>query len=198
MKVRDFIKMNADIDVYDDVCEELAIAFCGPMGLTEEGEKHFAEVLDYEMKLDLSGSLWTAVVCVDSEDDKTWRRKLRKAKEFFYDLAGYCAEEDYCKWFVSPEWGQYATDPDANMCMCVYCDTTWIDAETRLYTEDEISHDNLCDLEFPRKLVQEFYIANGGSINSFVEWIQDECTADDTDGLFAFCAERGFIAVRDR
>lgn len=35
MKVRDFIKQSIDVDVYDDVCEELAIAFCGPMELTD-------------------------------------------------------------------------------------------------------------------------------------------------------------------
>ena len=29
MKVRDLLKTEIDIDVYDDVCEELGIAFCG-------------------------------------------------------------------------------------------------------------------------------------------------------------------------
>ena len=28
MTVKDLLKMEVDIDVYDDVCEELAIAFC--------------------------------------------------------------------------------------------------------------------------------------------------------------------------
>lgn len=99
MKVKDFIKINADIDVYDDVCEEIAICFCGCQELTEEGKKHFAEVLEYDMELDLSGDFATAIVKVDSDDDKVWRRKLRKAKEFFYSAAGYCSEENYEKYF---------------------------------------------------------------------------------------------------
>lgn len=99
MTVREFCKLDADIDVYDDVCEEIAICFCAPQELTEAGEKHFAEVLDYDIELDSSGSFVTAVVHVDDEDDKVWKRKLKKAKEFFYGAAGYISCEDYDKWF---------------------------------------------------------------------------------------------------
>ena len=192
MKVREFIKLNTDIDVYDDVCEELAIAFCGPAMLTKEGEEHFIEVLDYEMELDMTGEIWTAVCYVDDEFfPDLWKHKLSKAKKFFYALAGYCADEDYQKWFCEPEWGQYATDPDANMYVTIYKDATpW-------YTEEEIAEDNMCELMFPRKMVQDFYIANGGSINSFVEWIQDLYTADEMDGLYYFCVDRGFRAIRE-
>ena len=100
MKVRDFINLEEDIDVYDDVCEELGICFCGPMGLTEEGAERFAEVMDYDIEIDLSGRFATAVVHVDDDDDKTWKRRLKKAKEFFYSAAGYCDADDYDKWFV--------------------------------------------------------------------------------------------------
>lgn len=100
MKVRDFIKIDEEIDVYDDVCEEIAICMCGPIKLTEEGEETFAEVLDYEVTLDLSGSFASAVVHVDDEDERVWKRKLRRAKKFFYAAAGYCDEEDYDSWFV--------------------------------------------------------------------------------------------------
>jgi len=104
MKVRDFIKIDEDIDVYDDVCEALAIAFCGPLELTEAGEKHFAEVLDYDIKLDFSGSIPTAAVRVNSEDDKEWKRKLRNARDFFYSAAGYCKDSDWDKWFVENDY----------------------------------------------------------------------------------------------
>ena len=99
MKLRDFIKLEEDIDVYDDVCEEIGIAFCGAMELTEEGAEHFAEVLDYDMSIDTSGDYATAVVHVDDEDEKTWKHKLRKAKEFFYSAAGYCDADDWDRWF---------------------------------------------------------------------------------------------------
>jgi hypothetical protein len=99
MKVRDFIQLENDIDVYDDVCEELGICFCGAMGLTEDGEKVWADVMDYDMELDISGQFVTAIVHVDDDDEKTWKRRLKRAKEFFYSAAGYCADEDYNKWF---------------------------------------------------------------------------------------------------
>ena len=36
MKIKDLLEMEIDVDVYDNVCEELAIAFCGATKLTEE------------------------------------------------------------------------------------------------------------------------------------------------------------------
>lgn len=98
MTVRDLITQEIDIDVYDDVCEELAIAFCGPMGLTAEGEKEFAEVLDYDITIYNSsyGGYPAASVHVDGDD---WKKKLRKAKKFFDSAAGYCDVNDYKKWF---------------------------------------------------------------------------------------------------
>lgn len=46
MKVKDLITQEIDIDVYDDVCEELGIAFCGPVELTDDGAHEFADVLE--------------------------------------------------------------------------------------------------------------------------------------------------------
>ena len=96
MKVRDFIKMDIDIDVYDDVCEELAIAFCGALELTDAGKEHFAEVLDYDMVVYEDGEYSVAICCVDGDK---WKRRLRKAEEFFDSAAGYCAVSDYERWF---------------------------------------------------------------------------------------------------
>lgn len=98
-KVRDFIKIEQDIDVYDDVCEELGICFCGPMTLTQEGEEHFAEVMDYDVETD--GDV--AVVHVDDPDEHVWHHKLYKAKEFFDAAAGYCSEDQYNAWFKQDE-----------------------------------------------------------------------------------------------
>ena len=99
--VRNFIKLDADIDIYDNVCEELGIAFCGPMGLTEEGEREFAEILDLNVDIYTSGDGYkTAVLRIDDESSKVWKRRLRIAKEFFEGMAGYCCEQDYEKWFI--------------------------------------------------------------------------------------------------
>lgn len=94
MKINEFIQQETDIDVVDNVCEELYIAFCGPVQLTPEGEERFAEVLDYDIEIfeDI------AVVDVDGPDDE-WEDRLRKAKKLFYAMAGYCSVDDYRKWF---------------------------------------------------------------------------------------------------
>lgn len=103
MKIRELIAQNIDIDVYDDVCDEIAIAFVGPMALTEEGEKKFGEVMDYDVECISGQETWSgfdhAIVLVDDPDEKVWKKKLRKAKDFFYSIAGECAADDYDKWF---------------------------------------------------------------------------------------------------
>lgn len=102
MKVADLIRQEIDIDVYDDVCEELAIAFCGPMILSEEGKKKFSEVMDYEITLvpHSYGGLPAYIVHVDDPEDSVWEARLGKAKEFFQAAAGYCSCDDFDKWFV--------------------------------------------------------------------------------------------------
>lgn len=101
MTVRDLIQQEVDIDVYDDVCEELGIAFCGPQLLTEEGEKTFADVLDYQVKINTCsyGGLPAAIVLIDDPDEDVWNERLEKARLFFESAAGYCSCEDYDRWF---------------------------------------------------------------------------------------------------
>lgn len=99
MKVREFIQMQIDIDVLDDVCEELCIAFVGPQALTEAGIKEFSEVLDYEVTIctDGDGGAWALIHVVDR--DGFWQDRLEKAKRFFHAAAGYCPVSDYETWF---------------------------------------------------------------------------------------------------
>ena len=103
MKVKELLKMDIDIDVYDDVCEELAIAFCGAYELTDEAKKHFAEALEYDVELHNNGAYIVGIVHVDDPDEKVWEHKLGMACELFYSLAGYCASDDYDKWFKEVE-----------------------------------------------------------------------------------------------
>lgn len=101
MKVKDFIKLEEDIDVYDNVCEALAICFCGPLELTKEGEAHFDFALNMDIQIDESGEIKTAVVDVNDEFfEDLWKFKLQKAQEFFYAAAGYCKDSGWSKWFV--------------------------------------------------------------------------------------------------
>lgn len=110
LTVRDLMRVLYDVDVYDDVCESLAIAFCNPFDddeqhdwseyLTERGMKQFADVLDYPMELfeGCVGGFAYAIVKVD-DDDNVWRARLIRAKRFFESAAGYCSCEDHDKWF---------------------------------------------------------------------------------------------------
>lgn len=96
MGVWQLLERDIDVDIVDDVCEDLRIAFIGPQKLTKEGRNHFASVLDYEVDVDEEAG--TAVLMIGNS--KYWKSKLEKAKELFYGAAGYCSMEDYDKWFV--------------------------------------------------------------------------------------------------
>ena len=99
MTIRDLVRMEIDIDVYDDVCEELSIAFCGPQPLTPAGQEHFAGIMDYPVTIVNNGSSTVAIVHVDDPDEAVWTARLAKAKEFFDSAAGYCPCSLYDKWF---------------------------------------------------------------------------------------------------
>ena len=101
MTIRELIQQEIDIDVYDDVCEELAIAFCGPCVLTDEGEKEFADIMGYEVEINPHsyGDMPAAIILIDDPDEAVWMERLEKAKNFFDSAAGYCACSDYDRWF---------------------------------------------------------------------------------------------------
>lgn len=101
MSVRDFLNLSEDIDVFDNYTEELGIAFCGPMYLTEEGVKEFGKILDFEIEIIRDYHYGdVAIINVLSNREKATEENLKLAIRFFHSLAGYCAEEDYEKWFI--------------------------------------------------------------------------------------------------
>ena len=79
MKVKDLLVI--DIDVYDNVVEELGIAFCGAMELTDEGKEKFADVLEYD--IEINEDYGVAIVDIDYDD---WEDRLKKAKRLFIRL----------------------------------------------------------------------------------------------------------------
>ena len=100
MTVKDLIAQEIDIDVYDNVCEELGIAFCGPLELTDAGKAEFADVMEYKVELHNPRPNWTnAIVDVDDPDEDVFEHKLARAKLFFESAAGWCSVMDYKKWF---------------------------------------------------------------------------------------------------
>ncbi len=97
MKVKDFLHLDVDIDICDDVAEELCIAFVGPLSLTEEGKKHFATALN--LNIEVANTCDRAVVSVGAGSVGAWRDKVSAAEELFNAAAGYCSEEQWNKWF---------------------------------------------------------------------------------------------------
>ena len=101
MKIKDLLPMEIDIDCYDNVCEEIGIAYCGPMELTEDGAKEFADVLEYNIEIVKDPIGYdVCIITVDDDPNTKWRDKLNRAKEFLYSIAGYCADTDFDKWFI--------------------------------------------------------------------------------------------------
>lgn len=91
MPIREFIKMDIDIDVCDDYDESCYIVFCGAVALTEEGEKEFADVLNTMVEVDADNGI--ALLHAESDEE------VNALNRFFHSAAGYCSEENYNKWF---------------------------------------------------------------------------------------------------
>ena len=55
--------------------------------------------MDYEIRINRHsyGDLPAAILMIDGLPD--WEDRLRKAKRFFDGAAGYCACDDYDRWF---------------------------------------------------------------------------------------------------
>lgn len=97
MKVRDLIKMDVDIDVYDDYDERLGIAYCYGYKLTEEGEERFKDAL--ELDVEIRNGFGEAIALVHCETGK----EATKAMDFFNSLAGWCSVKQFDKWFQEIE-----------------------------------------------------------------------------------------------
>ena len=94
MKVKDLIAEDIDIDVCDDYDERCWIAKCGAYRLTDAAEQKFHEALDIPVYMTTGRKTKVAILHCESE------REAEKCREFFFSLAGYCAAEDYDRWFV--------------------------------------------------------------------------------------------------
>ena len=99
MKIRDLLKFELDVDIYNDYIDGVIPAFCGPQGLTEAGEEHYKEVLDLDVELDPRPDPKWAEVKLDHFPQKKADDLYGKVSEFFWDCAGYIDENEYEKYF---------------------------------------------------------------------------------------------------
>lgn len=93
--VADLLKQSICVDVYDNVCEELAIAFDGPLTLTIDGFAKFSGALNFPVEL-RDG---VAIVDVDGPEG-LWQKRLKIVKELFEAAAGYCTTKEWDEWFI--------------------------------------------------------------------------------------------------
>ena len=99
MTVKDLLAIkDIDIDVYDNYCEDLGIAYCGTQ-LTEEGKEKYKEILELEIELDLKNDIAVVIIDIPERTEKECNRLLKKACNMFNGMAGYCDEEYYNKYF---------------------------------------------------------------------------------------------------
>lgn len=101
MTIEEFIELwadgtHADIDVTESVSESFCIAYCGNQ-LTETGKKEWNDVLTCFIDVDEYTRYPLAVI--DLDDDRQWMHTAKRARQFFYAMAGYCAESYYDSWF---------------------------------------------------------------------------------------------------
>lgn len=100
MKLEEMLTgIDFDVDVYDDYSDDLAVAFCPPTALTEDGRKEFADILDLDVEIyeDYSEA------CVLLNDKENCKHLHKVLKRFVWSLAGYCADDDWNKWFYYPD-----------------------------------------------------------------------------------------------
>ena len=97
--IEELLKMELDIDVYDDYTEELGIAFCGPAELTEEGRKYFEPVLKLNVAMVMDDTEFSDYGIVEINELDNPEEALDMLCELFNGLAGYCSETLYNKWF---------------------------------------------------------------------------------------------------
>lgn len=90
--------MKAEVDVYDNYTEELAIAYCGTQ-LTEAGEKKYADVLEFEIE-SIQDNIAIIKIDNDTDPEEITEKKLKKAIDMFNSMAGYCSQEKYDKYFI--------------------------------------------------------------------------------------------------
>ena len=92
MKVSQFIRQDIDIDVYDDMSEDLGIAFVGPVTLSPAGTDRFKNILD----LDITIGDTCAILHIPAHDSESL---LEDAVIFFNSAAGYCSVSEYERLF---------------------------------------------------------------------------------------------------
>lgn len=100
MKLEEMLTgIDFDVDVCDDYMDDLDVAFCPPICLTEAGREKFKDILDLDVRVNKSHSY--ALVLIDDKENCGYLHKM--LVDFVWSLAGYCSDSDWNKWFYYPD-----------------------------------------------------------------------------------------------
>ena len=97
MTIRELIKYDIDIDVYNNITDDEALCLCCPMELTKKGEEQWHDVLDYVVDVSFEDKF--AVCICDDDPNIKWQTKKKRLSNFLWSAAGYCSDKDYDTWF---------------------------------------------------------------------------------------------------
>lgn len=113
MKIKDLHSLDGSWDVYGNIADEVGIAFVneGHEWLTEDGRKHFKDVLELNVRVT------NKLIMVDTEsalskDDidnfefnsyESYPDLVKLLSDLFWSYAGYCSPENWDKWFKKSE-----------------------------------------------------------------------------------------------
>lgn len=98
--IKELMKYEADVDVYNNITDDEAICLCCPLELTEEGLKEWGDVLDYIVETTTDGDYSYAICFCDDDPNVKWQTKKKRLTNFLWSAAGYCSDKDYNKWFM--------------------------------------------------------------------------------------------------
>lgn len=99
MTIRELLTHKIDIDVYNNITDDEAVALVCPMELTEEGLKEWGDVLDYVVETTTDNNYSYAVCICDDDPNVKWQTKKKRLTKFLWSAAGYCSNKDYDAWF---------------------------------------------------------------------------------------------------
>ena len=112
MKVKDLLTVKGSWDVYENIADEIGIAFDseGVNPLTDEGMKKFRTALNFEiLRIDKDMIVINTekyfkdkkinIEKYDFESRKGIPKQVLNLIDFFWYYAGYCSQSDYDKYF---------------------------------------------------------------------------------------------------
>ena len=92
--------IDFDVDVYDDYADDdLPVAYCPPMELTENGRTAFKDLLDLDVVV--NENYYTACVLINDKENCEHLHKMLSA--FLWGAAGYISDDEWNELFYYPD-----------------------------------------------------------------------------------------------